>query len=114
MLQNRVNQCRSEQQELEMKLRNIETRKIELQQELNTVKSQKSQLESDLATEKIRCNKLKEKLERLKTAYRRVESDLRCYVSAAQNFENRSKDISNKNLSSIDKCISYIEEYLST
>ena len=114
MLQNRVSQCRSEQQSLENKLRNLEEKKTQLQQQLNAAKSQKSQLESERSTEKNRCNKLKEKLERLKTAFGRVESDLRAYVSAAKSFETTSADSTQKNVSGVEKCIVSIEEYLAT
>lgn len=114
MLQNRVGQCRSEQQSLENELRNLEDKKAQLQQQLNAAKSQKSQLESERSTEKNRCNKLKEKLERLKTAFGRVESDLRAYVSAAKSFETTSADSTQKNVSAVEKCIVSIEEYLAT
>ena len=111
MLQNRVSQCRSEQQSLENELRNLENKKSQLQQQLNAAKSQKSQLESERSTEKNRCNKLREKLERLKTAFGRVESDLRAYVSAAKNFETSSADSTQKKVSAVEKCIASIEEY---
>lgn len=114
MLQNRVSQCRSEQQALENELRNLEDKKAQLQQQLNAAKSQKSQLESERSTEKNRCNKLKEKLERLKTAFGRVESNLRAYVSAAKSFETTSADSTQKNVSGVEKCIVSIEEYLAT
>lgn len=111
MLQNRVSQCRSEQQSLENELRNLEDKKAQLQQQLNATKSQKAQLESERSSEKNRCNKLKEKLERLKTAFGRVESDLRAYVSAAKKFETTSSDSTQKNVSAVEKCIASIEEY---
>ena len=95
-------------------LEEAEQKRARLRQDLDSAKSKKFQLESDLSKEKNRCNKLKSKLDRLKTAFSRVESDMGAYVAATKKFESSSSDTMHSNLSSVDVCISSIEEYLAT
>lgn len=113
-LQSRFSQCHAAKEHHEDELRTLDIKKSELQQQLNQAKNQLSQVESDLGYEKNRCNKLKEKLERLKNSYDRVESDLSAYVSATKQFEAYSSSSAQKKVSAVDKCLSSIEEYLST
>lgn len=99
---------------MESELRNAEQNKKALQQSIKSNKAQKSKCEDDLAVQKRRHSKQKDKLERQKTAFCRVETDLDTYVSAAKKFESSASDKAQHNTNSVEKCISSIEEYLTT
>lgn len=76
-------------------------------------KAQKGQAESDLSIQKNRCNKFKNKFERQKSAYKRIESDLKAYMDAVKKFESTSNGVTQQNASAIDACIASIDSYMS-
>lgn len=112
-LEKRISQCDSECNDLKAHIRNAENEKVSLQRELNSVKLKKSQCELELSTEKNRCNKQRNKLERLRTIFRKMELDLREYVDAAKKFEASSGSSAQKNISAVDRCILSINSYMS-
>ena len=112
-LSRQVSQCEAERNQVEDELSRAEQKKTELQQTIGSAKSQKAECENELSVQKNRCNKLKDKLERLNTAFSRVEADLSAYVAVTKKFESSSSDKVQGNASAVEKCMASIEEYLS-
>ena len=53
------------------------------------------------------------KFERMKNAFRKMESDLNEYVNATKKFEVSSSSATQKNETAVDVCISSIDDYMS-
>lgn len=112
-LMHQISKLKTEQNRMEKELRDSNGKKNELQQIISSSKAQKVQCENDLSVQKNRCNKMKYKLERLNSAYNRVESDLNAYVIATKKFEVNASERAEGNRSAVEKCIDSVEQYLS-
>lgn len=99
---------------LQTQLKEAEDRVAALGQIITKLKAQKASCEEELEYQKSRCYNLKNKLERLRSAYNRVESDLSAYLDAVRRFENSSAERTQRNTGALDYCISKIEQYEST
>ena len=81
-----------------------------LQSEISSMSSEKSNCENDLSVTKRKLNQYQQKLERMTTIYRNIESDNESYLQAVKKFETSSKDRTEGNYQVVDECINLIEE----
>ena len=98
-------------QQMEAAVAEKERRKEILQSQIAKLKSNLMGMESERATQKNRLGKWQNKLERQKSAFSRVESDLNAYVSAARFFESSSSGAAAASQSAVNRCIESIESY---
>lgn len=112
-IEGEIHSCELYRIQLETQAKNAEIKKTELQGELSLRKSDKLKCETELCSEKNRCNNQKNKLERLNTAFSKVESDLMVYINTIKKFEASSVSRTGNNISSVDKCISSVDDYIS-
>lgn len=89
-------------------------RKPVLYAELQKLKNRKMVRINEENQERAKLSGLRNREERLKSAFRRMEEDMREYVSAAKNFEYASDSAARRNLNAVDRCIYSIEKYLNT
>ena len=114
MVQQQLNALYREQSELEYQIRNAEKQKETLRQKINELKGQKSRYEERLSIAKKRKSQYQQKFDRLKSLLDATKSNLDDYINATRKFESSSSSSTNQNIQAVDKCISHIEEYLST
>lgn len=103
-----------EQSELEGQIQNAEKQKVSLYQKVSEMKSEKARCEQELSIAQKRENKYQQKFDRLKTMLGTVNSNLDVYINETRKFESSSASSAGQNIKAVDKCIEYIEEYLST
>ena len=65
-------------------------------------------------TELHRLSQLTDKLNRMHSAFGRVQAAAQGYSSAARTFESQSVDKTRRNTTAVEHCIQSIEAYLST
>ena len=81
--------------------------------ELRKSKTKKFNLEMDLSVQKNQLEKLMLKLARLKTVFKEIKDSSTSYINVVKKVKNMSSDINQKNLNAVNRCISYINEYIS-
>lgn len=104
--------CREQADELRMQVRNYEEQRVDLEEKLKYARNEKTDCENELAFQRNRCNKYKDKLERLNMAYMRVESEMSSYLACMKKIESDSTGRAEENANAVDKCLTYIENYL--
>ena len=86
------------------------TVKMSLKNSINECSSQKEEYENELTVAKRRLNKYQQKLERLNSANRNVQTDFNSYVQSVKKFENNSVESAESKYKVVDECIDLIEE----
>lgn len=114
MVTEQLNSLYHEQSELEYQIRNAEKQKEVLLQKDSELKSKKARCEEHLTVAKKRNAQYRQKFDRLKSLLDATKSNLDDYINATRKFESSSSSNADRNIRAVDKCISHIEEYLST
>ena len=114
MVTEQLNSLYHEQSELEYQIRNTEKQKEALRQKVSELKSEKARCEERLAITKKRKAQYQQKFDRLKSLLDATKSNLDDYIKATRKFESTSSSNADHDIQAVDKCISHIEEYLST
>ena len=99
---------------MEYQIQSAEKQKETLRQKVSKLKSEKAHCEEHLAVAKKRKAQYQQKFDRLKSLMGAVKSNLDDYINATRKFESSSSSNADHNIQAVDKCISHIEEYLST
>lgn len=108
-----INTLSREQADIEYEIQNDEKVLSELQKQSQNLKAERTSYEENLIIEKKRLTQYQKKLDRLTPLLRSIKSSLDDYVHATQQFESSTSSSANVNIQSVNKCITYIEDYLS-
>ena len=114
MVTQQLNSLYHEKSELEYQIRNAEKQKEVLRQKISELKSERARCEEHLSITKKRKGQYQQKFDRLKSLLEAIRSNLDDYINATRKFESSSSASANQNIHVVDRCIGYIEEYLST
>ncbi|MBR9936928.1 hypothetical protein KE513_05215 [Oscillospiraceae bacterium Marseille-Q3528] len=109
-----LNSLYCERSALECEIRNSEKQKDSLHQKVSGLKSEKARCEESLLIAQKRRSQYQQKFDQLKSLLEMVKANLDDYIRATRRFENSSSASAGQNMQAIDRCITQIEEYLST
>lgn len=90
------------------------SRQNTLENEIQVARTIIDRAEVDLNSEKLRLRKLIDKLNRMKTSFSKVQNSLYSFQGAGKHFANTSSNIHDRNISALNRCISCVNDYLST
>ena len=113
-LQSAVSRAEEDIRGLEHDLEKMRDLQAELQEKRKRDLAEKSDLETKRETELHRLSQLTDKLNRMHSAFGRVQAATQGYSSAARTFESQSVDKTRRNTTAVEHCIQSIEAYLST
>lgn len=110
-LEQQIRALERQMSQLQEKKRSIEKSVSRAEESLSQMKNRKGELETDLNITRRELEKAEDKEARMKSSANDIERHVQKLNADIQNFRNHAITTGTSNLSGIEKCIRYIEEY---